>query len=203
MSYTPATEALIKALQLLPGVGTRSAARMALQLLEHEPDAAHQLQVALQVALERVHKCPCCRSLTEAEQCDVCVDEQRQQDLVCVVANDADKAAIEMSGRFKGRYFVLHGVLSPIDGVGPEQLGVFDLIEHINTKGVSEVILALDEQMEAEATAHFISEQLRSLPVKRSRVRFAQMRSGRLDQADSHLIANALASKQEIGFEHD
>lgn len=203
MSYTPATEALIKALQVLPGVGTRSAARMALQLLERDPQAAQQLSSALQQAIDKVHKCPSCRSLTEEDTCEVCADEQRQQALMCVVASDADKAAIEMSGRYQGRYFVLHGVLSPIDGVGPEELGVYDLIEHVKTGRVDEVILALDEQMESEATAHFISEQLRAFDVKRSRIRFAQMRSGRLDQADSHLIVNALASKQEIGFEHD
>jgi len=203
MSYTPATEALIQALQFLPGVGTRSAQRMALQLLERDTDTAHKLSQSLQEALEKVHKCPDCRSLTESDVCDICSDSSRDIKTVCVVASDADKAGIEMSGQYNGRYFVLHGVLSPIDGIGPEQLGIFDLVDSVQEKQVEEVVLALDEQMESEATAHYTSEQLRPTGVKRSRIRFAQMRSGSLDKAESHIIANAIASKKEIGFEHD
>jgi len=203
MSYTPATEALILALQTLPGVGVRSAARMALQLLERDTNSAQKLSSALQNALEKVHKCPRCRSLTESELCNICNNPDRDIETLCVVANDSDKAGIEMSGHFFGRYFVLHGVLSPIDGIGPEQLGIGDLKTLIITQNISEVILALDEQMESEATAHYIGEQLRSLDVTRSRIRFNQMKSGSLDKADSHIIANALADKKEIGFEHD
>ncbi|MFT4675542.1 MAG: recombination protein RecR [Reinekea sp.] len=203
MSYTPATDTLIHALQALPGVGSRSAQRMALHLLERDNSAAQALSQALQAALSRVHKCPTCRSLTETDLCSVCADSSRDQTVVCVVVSDADKAGLEMAQRFRGRYFVLHGVLSPIDGVGPEQLGLFDLLALVQAQGVGEVILALDEQMESEATAHYISEQLRPLAVKRSRIRFAQMRSGSLDKVDSHVIANAIADKKEIGLEFD
>lgn len=203
MAYTPATDTLIHALQALPGVGSRSAQRMALHLLERDNSAAQALSQALQAALSRVHKCPQCRSLTETDLCTVCADSRRDQQLICVVVSDADKAGLEMAQRFRGRYFVLHGVLSPIDGVGPEQLGIYDLLARVQEQGVGEVILALDEQMESEATAHFISEQLRPLAVKRSRIRFAQMRSGSLDKVDSHVIANAIADKKEIGLEFD
>ena len=203
MSYTPATDTLIHALQALPGVGSRSAQRMALHLLERDNNAAQALSQALQAALSRVHKCPACRSLTETDLCSVCADSARDQQVVCVVVSDADKAGLEMAQRFRGRYFVLHGVLSPIDGVGPEQLGLFDLLALVQEQGVGEVILALDEQMESEATAHYISEQLRPLAVKRSRIRFAQMRSGSLDKDDSHVIANAITDKKEIGLEFD
>ncbi len=203
MSYTPATEELIRALQALPGVGTRSAQRMALQLLERDTDAATRLNGALASALQKVRKCPTCRTLTESELCGVCADEQRDATTLCVVANDADKAGIEMSGRYRGRYFVLHGVLSPIDGVGPEQLGVFDLLDLVKTQSVAEVILALDEQLEAEATVHYLTEHLKQQSVTISRLPFTHLKSGALDQADSRVIANALASKQEIGFELD
>ena len=203
MSYTPATDTLIHALQALPGVGSRSAQRMALHLLERDNNAAQALSQALQAALSRVHKCPACRSLTETDLCSVCADSARDQQVVCVVVSDADKAGLEMAQRFRGRYFVLHGVLSPIDGVGPEQLGLFDLLALVQEQDVGEVISALDEQMESEATAHYISEQLRPLAVKRSRIRFAQMRSGSLDKVDSHVIANAITDKKEIGLEFD
>jgi recombination protein RecR len=176
---------------------------MALHLLERDNNAAQALSQALQAALSRVHKCPACRSLTETDLCSVCADSARDQQVVCVVVSDADKAGLEMAQRFRGRYFVLHGVLSPIDGVGPEQLGLFDLLALVQEQGVGEVILALDEQMESEATAHYISEQLRPLAVKRSRIRFAQMRSGSLDKVDSHVIANAITDKKEIGLEFD
>lgn len=203
MAYTPATERLIKALQALPGVGTRSAQRMALHLLERDPSAATALSEALGDALERVRKCSCCRTLTEEPICEVCADPRRDQGLICVVASDVDKSGIEMSGHFKGRYFVLHGLLSPIDGIGPAELGTLDLVEEVRSQHAHEVILALDEQMEAEATSYYISEQLKSLPVKQSRIRFTQMKSGALDKTDSHIIGHALAAKQEIGFEHD
>ena len=203
MAYTPATEALIVALQALPGVGTRTAQRMALQLLERDTDAAQALVAALSSALAKVHKCPQCRTLTEHEQCQICSDEQRDALTLCVVASDADKSGLEMSAKYNGRYFVLHGVLSPIDGVGPHELGIFELIEDIKSRAVKEVILALDEQLEAEATVHYISQHLKNSSVKITRLGFQQMRSGALDKTESHIIAQALASKQEIGFEQD
>jgi recombination protein RecR len=203
MSFTPATEKLIQALQMLPGVGVRSAQRMALQLLERDPDSAMELNESLQQAIERVKKCPSCRTLTETEECDICADRSRDRDTLCVVANDADKSGIEMSGKYSGRYFVLHGVLSPIDGIGPEELGIFNLLDLVKKDAVSEVVLALDEQMESEATVHYLTEHLKALSVRVSRVHFHNMKNGTLDSADSHTIGNAFSSKKEIGFELD
>lgn len=205
MPHTPATEALIKALQRLPGIGPRSAQRMALYLLERDVASGQQLSESLQTALQTVHKCPQCRALTEHALCRICDDPSRDKSIFCVVENESDKSAIEMSRRFTGRYFVLHGVLSPIDAVGPEELGIFELIDRIGEQGVTEVLFALDEKMESEATIHYISEQIRvSQPdIKRSRVRFANLKSGSLDTADSHQIVNAMTDKKEIGFEHD
>lgn len=203
MSFTPATESLIRALQALPGIGSRSAARMALHLLERDTEAGQHLQKALSLALERVHRCPSCRSLTELALCEICADDQRDSQQLCVVANDSDRAAIELSGKYTGQYFVLHGVLSPIDGVGPEELGVSDLLEKVTSKTYQEVLIALDDQMEAEATAHYLSEKLKAVAMSCSRVTFHNMKSGALDKADSRSIGHALANKQEIGFEQD
>ena len=203
MSFTPATEKLIQALQMLPGVGVRSAQRMALQLLERDPASALKLSESLQQAIERVKKCPCCRTLTETELCDICDDGSRDRGSLCVVANDADKSGIEMSGKFSGRYFVLHGVLSPIDGIGPEELGVFDLLDLVKKEAIGEVILALDEQMESEATVHYLTEHLKTLSTRVSRVQFHNMKNGSLDAVESHVIGNAFSSKKEIGFELD
>jgi recombination protein RecR len=178
---------------------------MALHLLEREPEQAQALSQALSSALQVVGKCPSCRSLTESELCDICSDSTRDITTICVVINDADKEGLELSGHYQGRYFILHGTLSPIDGIGPEQLGIWQLIDMVSaaSNDVTEVIIALDEQMESDATAYFISEQLKKLSVKCSRVRFSHFKSGSLDKVDSRVIADAIANKQIIGFEHD
>lgn len=198
MAYTPATEELIRALQGLPGVGSRSAARMALHLLERDTESAQSLSVALSDALTKVHRCPSCRTLTEQPVCAICDDAERDSTRLCVVVNDADRAAIEMSKQFQGHYFVLHGVLSPMEGVGPEQLAIFDLLDKLRAGTVSEVIFALDEQMESEATVYYITEQLKSVDIQCSRMRFAHLKNGHLDQAESRYLVNAMAQRQEI-----
>jgi recombination protein RecR len=182
-------------------VGVRSAQRMALHLLERDIDSAQSLSNSLQVALAKVHKCPSCRTLTESTECDICSDSLRDQSTICVVASDSDKSGIEMSAKYLGRYFVLHGVLSPIDGIGPNELGIFELIDFVKENEIDEVILALDEQMESEATIHYLTEHLKTLKVKISRIHFYKMKSGSLDKTEGHVIANAIAEKQEIGFE--
>lgn len=203
MAYTPSTEKLIEALQALPGVGIRSAQRMALQLLERDPDAGQRLSQALADALKAVHRCPQCRTLTESERCDTCADTTRDQALLCVVASDADRSGIEMSAAYNGRYFVLHGVLSPIDGIGPDELGLDHLIELVASGSVTEIMLALDERLESDATVHYLKEQLKNTDLTITRVPFQQMKSGALDKVDSRIIEQALGSKQTIGFEHD
>ncbi|TCS42054.1 recombination mediator RecR [Reinekea marinisedimentorum] len=201
MAYTPATEELIRALQLLPGIGTRSATRMALYLLERDTDSARQLSHSLADALEKVHRCPSCRTLTELPVCPVCESTDRNTKLVCVVANDADRSAIEMSNRFTGRYFVLHGVLSPMDAVGPEQLGVFDLVDKVKAESIEEIMFVLDDQMESEATIYYITEQLKGLNVKCSRAMVAHLKNGSLDQAESRHLVSAIEHKREINIE--
>ena len=203
MAYTPATEELIRALQGLPGIGSRSAARMALHLLERDTESAQWLNNALADALNKVHRCPSCRTLTEQVECDICQDSERDASSLCVVVNDADRAAIEMSKQFQGHYFVLHGVLSPIEGVGPEQLAIFDLIDKLKNNDVSEVIFVLDDQMESEATVFYITEQLKAIDVRCSRVTLMHLKNGNLDQAESRHLVSALTNRQEITLEQE
>lgn len=203
MAYTPATEALIKTLQSLPGIGVRSAQRMALQLLERDRESAQALSQALSNALEHVQKCSVCRTLTESDVCEICSNDERDQSNICIVASDVDKAGIEMSGHYQGRFFVLHGLLSPIDGMGPAELGVSELITQLEKGGINEVIWALDDQVEAQATGYYLNEQIKSFNVLRTRIPFTQMKSGTLDKTDSHIIGKAFNDKQAIGSEYD
>lgn len=203
MAFTPATEKLIHALQALPGVGARSAQRMALQLLERDPQSGQSLSEALATALASVRKCPQCRALTESDLCEICADPERDTGVLCVVASDVDRSGIEMSAAFSGRYYVLHGVLSPIDGIGPDELGLDALIARVEDGAVAELMLALDERLESEATVHYLKEQLKHTQVSITRVPFQQLKSGALDQVDSRVIEKALSGKQTIGFEHD
>lgn len=203
MAYTPAIEELIEALQMLPNVGSRTAQRMVLQLLERDVESAQRLSKALQTALECVRKCPSCRTLTEQELCSVCADDIRDRSMLCVVSSDVDRAGIEMSGQFTGHYHVLHGVLSPIDHIGPQELGIFDLVDRVQTQSVSEVILALDSEIESEATAQYIASQLKQVDCKITRIPFSEMKSGNLDRTDTHVIRSAFNRKQEFSFERD
>lgn len=204
MAYPPSMTTLIQSLQALPGVGPRSAARMALELLERDRPAAEALHSALGDALAKVAKCEQCRTLTEQNPCDICSDGGRDTKQLCVVSNDADRQGIELSGKYRGHYFVLHGALSPIDGLGPEELGLHELKARLTkSEQDTEVLLALDHQMESEATVNYLKDWLQGLPIKLSRVPFHSMKSGALDQVDSRTIGQALAAKEDLGFELD
>ena len=148
---------LIQALQVLPGVGPKSAQRMALTLLQRNRSGGTQLGAILQQAMQDVRRCSICQNLTETPVCRLCGDTRRDSGLLCVVESPADVLAIEQAGGFSGYYFVLHGRLSPIDGVGPEQLGLDKLQARIQEVHPDELILATNPTVEGEATAHFIS----------------------------------------------
>jgi recombination protein RecR len=162
VKHTPALARLIESLRVLPGVGPKSAQRMAFHLLQDGRAGAAALVDSLSQALSRVGRCARCRMLTEGELCAICASPQRDAALVCVVESPADVVAIEQSGGYRGRYFVLMGHLSPLDGVGPEQLGVPLLEALLDGGGVQELILATNPTVEGEATAHFLSEMARA-----------------------------------------
>jgi recombination protein RecR len=162
---------LVDALRVLPGVGPRSAQRMAFHVLDRDRDGALRLAAALTAAVEGIGHCTRCRALAEGELCAVCADPERDASLVCIVESPADQLAIEAAGGFRGTYFVLMGRLSPIDGIGPEELGIPDLLTRLEAEPVAEVILATNATVEGEATAHYLAESVRALGIDAGRTR--------------------------------
>jgi len=157
---SPALEMLIEQLQCLPGVGRKSAQRMALHLLERDREGGRNLGLSLQQAMNEVQRCQQCRIHTEQNLCPLCVDGRRDKSLLCVVEEPSDVLAIEQTGSYSGLYYVLYGRLSPLDGIGPEQLGFRNLIEQFEGRSIKEVILATSMTPEGEATAHYLTQLL-------------------------------------------
>ena len=168
--FGPIINELIDSLRCLPGVGPKSAQRMALHLLEKNRDGAVRLSDAVADAAEHVGRCQLCRTLTETDICEVCNNPRRDSQQLCVVETPADLLAIEHSGTYKGRYFVLLGHLSPIDGIGPEAIGIEQLMSRLSEENINELILATNLTVEGEATAHYISERAKMLGVTVSRI---------------------------------
>jgi recombination protein RecR len=189
---------LIDALRILPGVGVKSAQRMALQLLEKDRDAARKLASAIDEAATKVGRCAQCRTLTEYDICDICSNPNRSDSQLCVVESPADLYAIEQAGGYRGKYFVLLGHLSPIDGVGPEQLGIDKLIERLQSNQVKELILATNLTVEGEATAHFIADKAKALGVQVSRIAYGVPMGGELEYVDGGTLNMALQSRKTI-----
>lgn len=199
MKHAPSVARLIDALRTLPGVGPKTAQRMAFHLLQDGREGARRLAEGIDHALTNVGRCRCCRMFTEAELCAVCESPQRDASLLCVVESPADVVAIEQSGGYRGRYFVLMGHLSPLDGIGPEQLGVSELEALLSEGLVQEVILATNPTVEGEATAHFLSELTRARGVHATRIAHGVPIGGELEYIDGGTLAHALAGRQSLG----
>ena len=195
--FSPAISQLIERLQCLPGVGRKSAQRMAMQLLEHNRSGGLALAESLQHALTVVKNCQSCRNLTEQPLCHICSDARRDERQLCVVESPSDVLAIEQSGSFRGHYFVLMGHLSPLDGIGPQQLGIDQLLQRV-AQGVDEVILATNPTVEGEATANYISEKLRDSAVAISRIAHGVPIGGELEFIDGGTLAHAFNSRQRL-----
>ncbi|MGO2242181.1 MAG: recombination mediator RecR [Halomonas sp.] len=191
MRFSPLVEQLMEAFRVLPGVGPKTAQRMAMHLLERERPGGQRLAAVIQRAIEEVGYCQRCRTLTEAEICALCESARRDDALLCVVESPADQLAIEEAGGFKGRYFVLHGHLSPLDGIGPESIGL-DLLEARVAEGlIEEVVLATNPTIEGEATAHYIASQLSEYGVKLSRLAYGVPMGGELEYVDGGTLSRA------------
>jgi recombination protein RecR len=191
--------ALIDALRVLPGVGPKSAQRMAFHLLERNRAGAARLNEALAQALSRVRRCDVCRDLTDDVPCARCSDARRDQTLVCVVESPADVAALEQAGGYRGAYFVLHGHLSPIDGVGPEQLGLDAFERRLSApQRVQEVIVATNPTVEGEATAHYLAELVRERGIRVSRIAHGVPIGGEIEYLDAVTLAQALSARREL-----
>ena len=189
---------LIENLRCLPGVGPKSAQRMAFHLLEHNRDGGRQLAEALTLAMEQVGNCSECRTLSEEPVCDLCASDRRDKSQLCVVETPADVQALEQSTGYQGRYFVLMGHLSPLDGIGPEQLGLERLEARLASGEVKELILATNPTVEGEATAHFVSELARVHGVRPTRIAHGVPMGGELEYIDGGTLSHAFAGRQEI-----
>jgi len=198
MTYSPLLARLMDALRCLPGVGPKTAQRMAFQLLERDRDNGRALAAALVEAMDKIGNCQRCRMLTEASTCSICASNQRDQKLLCVVETPADVAAIEQSAGFSGLYFVLMGHLSPLDGIGPEELGLKQLEAMLEEGGIEEIVLATNPTVEGEATAHFIAELAARHKVKASRIAHGVPMGGELEYVDSSTISHAISGRQPM-----
>ncbi|HOX69791.1 MAG TPA: recombination mediator RecR [Burkholderiaceae bacterium] len=192
----PALAALIDALRRLPGVGDKSARRMALHLLQHDRAGAQRLAMALQAAVANVRHCARCHTFTESEICGICADTGRNARLLCVVETPADQAAMERTGSYDGFYFVLMGRLSPLDGIGVRDIGLQSLLSRVAEGGVEEVIVATNFTAEGEATAHAVSEMLKSRGLLVTRLSRGVPVGSELEYVDLGTIAHALIDRR-------
>ncbi|MEJ6006789.1 recombination mediator RecR [Paucibacter sp. AS339] len=191
-----ALETLVEALKRLPGVGQKSAQRMAYHLLQHDREGAQRLSSALQAAAEQIGHCRRCHTFSETEICGICADAARDPKLLCVVESPADQAALERSNSYRGYYFVLLGRISPLDGVGVAQIGAAELLQRAAETGVEEVILASSFTAEGEATAHVLGEALRSRGIRSTRLARGVPVGSELEYVDLGTIAHALLDRR-------
>ncbi len=198
MSFSPLIEHLVESLRCLPGVGRKSAQRMALHLLEREREGGLALAQALTAAMEGVGHCQQCRNFSEENICGVCADPRRETVTVCVVESPADVVAVEQSGGYRGLYFVLMGHLSPIDGIGPEDIGLDILKRRVETGSIEELILATNPTVEGEATAYYLTDLVRKDPVRVSRIAHGVPLGGELEYVDGSTLAHAFSGRREI-----
>ena len=191
-------EQLIDALRVLPGVGQKSAQRMAYHLLERQRDGGRRLADALAEAMERIRHCVRCRDFSETELCPTCASSARDAQLLCVVETPADRLAIEQATGFRGLYFVLQGRLSPLDGIGPRELGLDLLAQRLEEGEVRELIMATNPTVEGEATAHYLAQLARARGVQPSRLAHGVPLGGELEYVDRGTLSHAFGSRMEI-----
>ncbi|WP_133470953.1 recombination mediator RecR [Paraglaciecola marina] len=199
MQFSPLIKELIDAFKVLPGVGPKSAQRMAFHLLERNRQGAMTLSNVLHNAMEHVKHCEQCRTFCENALCEICANPKRQESLqICVVESPQDVLAIEQTLEFKGRYFVLMGRLSPIDGIGPVDIGLEDLANILEKEGIEEVILATNPTVEGEATAHYIAQMCKTHDIKASRIAHGVPVGGELEFIDGNTLTHAFNGRRSL-----
>lgn len=198
MSDAPLLLQLIEALRCLPGVGPKSAQRMAFHVLERDREGGARLAAVLRRSVEEIGHCERCRTLTERALCGLCANPQRDASQLCVVENPTDVMALEQATGYRGLYFVLGGRLSPLDGIGPAELGLEQLRERLHTGEVKELILATTTTVEGEATAHYIGELAETAAIEVTRIAHGVPLGGELEFVDSGTLAHAFAGRQKI-----
>lgn len=198
MKFSPALQELMEALRCLPGVGPKSSQRMTLHLLERDREGASALAAALQTAVDKVDHCSLCRNFTELDVCEICSDTRRDASTICVVETPGDVLAVEQSGSYRGIYFVLMGHLSPIDGIGPAEIGLDKFQQRVVNEGITEVILATNPTVEGEATAYYLSDVLNREGVKVSRIAHGVPLGGELEYVDGSTLAHAFSGRRPL-----
>jgi len=198
MTYSPLIGRLVETLQYLPGIGPKSAQRMAYHLLERNRDGALRLASTLTEAVERVGHCKTCRTLSESDTCAICADVERNRQLLCIVETPGDVQVINHSTEYKGLYFVLMGRLSPLDGIGPNDIGLDFLAERLKNEVISEIILATNPTAEGEATAHFIREMVDTTQIKVTRIAHGVPIGGELEYVNSSTLFHAFSGRHEL-----
>jgi len=198
MKFSPLLEELIEALRCLPGVGPKTAQRMAFQLLERGRDNGRHLAKTLQNAMDKISHCQHCRTFSEAELCKLCSSSHRDRALLCIVESPIDIVAVEQMGSYRGLYFVLMGHLSPLDGIGPDDLGIKELNVLLAQHEIKEVILATNPTVEGEATAHYISELIKPYSIKVTRIAHGVPLGGELEYIDCGTLARAFSGREVV-----
>ena len=193
----PLTE-LIAQFERLPGIGRKTAQRLAFSILEQPPERAEKFAEALVNARRKIHFCKVCQGLTDKEICDICDDNRRDRSVICVVAEPKDIMAFERTREYAGLYHVLHGVISPLDGIGPDQLRIKELMARLGSGEVNEIIMATNPTVEGEATASYISRLLKPMGIKVTRLAYGIPVGGDLEYADEFTLARALEGRNEI-----
>lgn len=189
---------LYEQLRRLPGVGSKTAMRLAYHIIDMPPEAVKELAAALVSAKENIHYCKCCYNLTDSELCEICSDPGRDRFTICVVEQPQDIAAMERSHGYNGLYHVLHGVLSPLDGIGPENLRIRELFQRLQRESVSEIIIATNSDVEGEATATYLAQLLKPVGIKVSRIAHGLPVGGDLEYADEITLSRALENRREM-----
>lgn len=198
MNFSPLLEQLIESLRCLPGVGPKTAQRMAFQLLERGRDNGRHLSKTLENAMNNIGHCSHCRTFSESEICKLCSSLQRDRALLCIVESPIDMVSVEQMGTYRGLYFVLMGHLSPLDGIGPDDLGMKELNALISQRQIKEVILATNPTVEGEATAHYISELLKPHLIKITRIAHGVPLGGELEYIDCGTLARAFSGREVV-----
>ena len=193
----PLTE-LIAQFERLPGIGKKTAQRLAFSILEQPPERAEKFAEALVNARRKIHFCKICQSLTDMDVCSICGDSERDRSVICVVEDPKDVMAFERTREYSGTYHVLHGVISPLDGVGPDQLRIKELMARLGSGEVTEIIMATNPTVEGEATASYLSRLIKPMGIKVTRLAYGIPVGGDLEYADEFTLARALEGRNEI-----
>lgn len=197
-TYTPTVEDLIDRLAKFPGIGKKTAARLALHILRSTQDDAQALARSILRVKERIGFCRICFNLAEGEQCTICRNSQRNHSLVCVVEGPSDLMAIEATGVFRGLYHVLHGAIAPLDGIGPQELKIAELLERLNAGGVTEVIIATNPTVEGDATALYLAKIIKPLGITVTRIAQGIPAGGDIEYVDSKTMTRSLEGRREV-----